>query len=53
MAIISPLGVWGGETDQGAGSPRIRTNCVGGVPEKKPYLDVDDMTEKDEAPNCY
>jgi len=53
MAIISPLGVWDGETDQGAGSPRIRTNCVGGVPEKKPYLDVDDRTEKDEAPNCY
>ena len=53
MAIINPLGVWDGETDQGAGSPRIRTNCVAGVPEKKPYLDEDDKTEPDEAPNCH
>jgi hypothetical protein len=39
MAVIDPSGAWLGETDDSAGSPRIRTNCVGGVPEHRPYID--------------
>lgn len=39
MAVIAESGRWLGETDEGRGSSRIRTNCVAGVPDKKPYIE--------------
>ena len=44
MAVIDPSGKWLGETDHSKGSARIRTNCVPGVPDIKPYHEIEQAT---------
>jgi hypothetical protein len=52
MAVIAESGRWLGETDQGTGSARIRTNCVEGVPDKKPYIEDVPQADQNQTNTC-